>query len=143
MATLTRALPLLGLAAVVVAPATGRTQTQLDFDVCNQQATAQAASPSASPAPAPEPGGFRGDSMTSPGGSLEANRQPNASGRMSGSAGSPGTGAGTTGGGLSGTTTGGPLAVDAGPRRRGVASAGASDEPYRRAYRECMKARGF
>lgn len=140
MAPLTRALPLLGLGVVVFAPSAGRAQTQLDFDVCNQQATAQAASPSASPAPGP--GGIRAGSMTSPGGSLEANRQPNASGRMSGSAGSPGTGAGTTAGGLSGTTAGGARA-DAEAQLRGMAPAGVSDAGYREAYRECMQKRGF
>jgi hypothetical protein len=81
--------------------------------------------------------------MTSPGGGSEANRQPNASGRMSGSAGSPGTGAGTASGGLSGTTTGGAGAADAEAQPRGMTSAGVSDEVYRWAYRECMKVRGF
>ena len=142
MATLTRVLGFLGLVPVVVlAPAAGRAQTQLDFDVCNQQATAWAASPSASPAP--EPWGIRDRSMTSPGGGTEANRQPNASGRMSVSAGSPGTGAGTTAGGLSGTATGGAPPGETEVQLRGMASAGVSDEAYRRAYQECMKARGF
>lgn len=141
MATLTRAPVLLGLGVVVLAPAAGQAQAQLDFDVCNQQATAQAASPSASPAP--EPAEIRAGSMTSPGGGIEANRRPNASGRMSVSAGSPGTAAGTTAGGLSGTATGRARAGDAEVPLRGMAAAGVSDEAYRRAYRECMKARGF
>ena len=141
MATLTRALPLLGLATIVLAPATVRAQTQLDVDVCHQRATAQTSSPSASPAPGPDE--RRGGSMTSPGGSLEANRQPNASGRMSGSAGSPGTATGTTSGGLSGAITGGARAMEAEAQRRSPASAGVSDEAYRQAYRDCMKTLGF
>jgi hypothetical protein len=134
MARVTHVMALLGLAVVPIAPLSGQAQTLADFDACNLQAQAKAASPSASPGTRPGDG-----SMTAPGSSTEANRQPNASGRMSGSAGSPGTGAGTTSGGLSGMRSGGAADV----QLRGLSSAGMADEAYKRAYRDCMKARGF
>jgi hypothetical protein len=83
--------------------------------------------------------------MTAPGTSTDANRQPNATGRISGSGGSPGTGAGTTSGGMSGIPSGRAHRPPAGTEAQllGMASAGAADDAYRQAYRDCMKARGF
>jgi hypothetical protein len=134
MVSATRVMAVLGAAGVLLGPAGAGAQTQLDFDTCNQMARASAASPSASPGSGAYSGG---STMTSPG-SIEANRQPNATGRISGSAGSPGTAAGTM---PPGDPTGSRGGADV--QLRGMAAAGASDEAYRQAYRDCMKARGF
>ncbi len=142
MAILTRMIALSGLAVVLVATPSGEAQTQADFDACNQ--AARASSPSASPRTLPGTAGG-GSTMTSPG-STDANRQPNATGRISGSAGSPGTGAGTTSGGASETISSGSRAssgAGADAQLRGRAAAGLADEAYQQAYRNCMTSRGF
>jgi hypothetical protein len=136
MAISTRTIAVLGVAGILVAPAAGAAQTQADFDTCNEQAKVMAATPSASPSAS------GGSTMTSPG-NPDANRQPNATGRISGSAGSPGTGAGTTGIGATAAGGAGGPAYGSEVQLRGMASAGAGDDAYRQAYRDCMKARGF
>jgi hypothetical protein len=93
--------------------------------------------------------------MTSPGTSSDANRLPNVTGRISGSAGSPGTAVGTTSGGLTGapgasgsTGTSGPgigggTTSGGDARLGGMAPAGTTNEAYRQAYRDCMRSRGY
>jgi hypothetical protein len=164
MASLTRVTTLLAVAGLLAwAPAVfAAAPTQADFDACNREAQARQSTPSASPSTGGSPSGGSlsstggistgGSTMMSPG-SADANRQPNASGAISGSAGSPGTGSGTVGGGLSGgsTTSGatgmgvsGSTSAAADVRlQQGMAAAGASNEVYAQAYRDCMKRRGF
>jgi hypothetical protein len=128
------------LALALLAPANVPAQTQLDFDVCNQHAAAVAASPSASPRTSPGTSSG-GSTMTSPG-RIDANRQPNATGRISGSAGSPGTDTGTGPGGLA-REDGGWATPTSDVQLRGMAPIGTTDEAYRRGYRDCMRGRGF
>jgi hypothetical protein len=117
-------------------------QSQTDFDLCNRQA---ASIVRAAPHPGRTPGpSVGGSTMTAPGGS-DINRMPNASGRISGSPGSPGTDAGTSATGNienAGTAAGRPPRPSAGTLS-GMAPAGANHPAYQRAYRDCMARRGF
>jgi hypothetical protein len=149
MASLTRTIALAALAgALMTVPAAA--QTQADFDVCNQQAAAQvgAGSPSASPSSsAPvtnsSPGtSVGGSTMTAPG-STDVNRQPNGTGRISGSAGSPGSNIGTVHGGTQETVPSPSTATGVGSAAQGMAQAGQSNPAYQQAFRDCLKARGF
>jgi hypothetical protein len=138
---MTRAIRVLfptALALALLAPVTASAQTQLDFDVCNQHAAAAAASPSASPPTSPGTSSG-GSTMTSPG-RIDANRQPNATGRISGSAGSPGA---DTGAGPGGLTREEGDRVRSEVQLRGMAPVPTTDEAYRQAYRDCMRGRGF
>jgi hypothetical protein len=129
--------------ALLAAGAAAHAQTQNDFEQCNREA--QAAAGGAVTAPGSNssalPGASVGGSvMTSPG-SSEANRQPNASGRISGSAGSPGTNAGAISAGGAGTRN--DSAVTSGTISPGSADAGRDSAAYQEAYRDCLKRRGF
>jgi hypothetical protein len=132
----TRAIGSLGLLIVASATGLAASHTLAEYDACNHQAAARATSPSAFPGPT------QGTTMTSPG-NPAINRQPNATGRLSGSAGSPGTDAGTTSG-IGATrpdSAGRPREPEA--RLRGMAPGGEHDDAYRQAYRDCMSGRGF
>jgi hypothetical protein len=126
-----RTTALLAAAALLAAGAVAHAQTQNDFDQCHREAQAAAGNPSALPGLS-----VGGSVMTSPG-SSEANRQPNASGRISGSAGSPGTNAGAISSGGAGTRK--DSSVTAGT----LGDAGKDDPAYQQAYRDCLKRRGF
>ena len=155
MASLTRTSSFLALAGVLLAAPVASAQTQADFGTCNQQAAAQAAAPSPSASPSTgtgvggsvtssSPGPSVGGSVMTAPGSTDVNRVPNASGRISGSAGSPGTGAGTgtvAGGGTPATTPSPSTSLETG--LQGMAAAGEGNPAYQAAFRECMKARGF
>jgi hypothetical protein len=154
MASLTRSLSLAALVVLLTAPS-ALAQTQADFDVCNQQAAAQvaASSPSASPSSSgvggsvtsSSPGATVGGStMTAPG-SVDVNREPNASGRISGSAGSPGSNVGTVPGAATPSTSPSPTTAMPGATTdvQGMAQAGQSNPAYQQAFRDCLKARGF
>jgi hypothetical protein len=147
----TRLTILVALAAVLAAtPAVA--QTQVDFDACNQIAAAKAGA-SASPGSAgsvssSSPGTSVGGSVMTAPGSSDVNRMPNVSGRISGSAGSPGSDAGTatmpTPSAPASPSASGPTAsatTSIGPA--GIARAGQSDPVYQQAYRDCLKSRGF
>jgi hypothetical protein len=87
-------------AALLALDVVAHAQSRLDIDPCARRAQA---APSAPAAPGDSPGALPGASlggsvMTAPG-SAEANRQPNASGRLSSTPGSPGTNAGAISGG--------------------------------------------
>jgi len=142
MASLTRPALLLALAGVLstwaiapVAPA----QTQADFDLCNERAAAQVAagSASASPRTAPaEPGtsSAPGTSATGPApGSAATNRMPNAGGP-------PSTG-GPVAGGPAATSPSQAARPDTAPK--GMTADAQSNPAYQRAFRDCLKARGF
>jgi len=124
MASLTRVTALAVFATGILAGSSVFAQSQADFDACNQKAAAKAqASVSASPSSSPGTS-LGGSTMTAPG-SADVNRVPNATGRISGSAGSPGSDAGTVTGG-------------------GAASSSLQNGPvYQQAFRDCLKARGF
>jgi hypothetical protein len=173
MRRLTRFTALVAAAGVLAAwnGAFAQTATQADFDDCNRQAQASigaGTSGSVSGTGAAGTLSSGGSTVTSPG-SSDANRQPNASGRISGSPGSPGTdtgavssspsvsgsaGAGGTSssatgspsasprvGGATATTPSGSSGGDA--QLRGMGAAGAGNAAYESAYRDCMKRRGF
>ena len=117
-------------------------QSQTDFDLCNRHATSIVrAAPRPDQTPETSVGGA---TMTAPG-SSDTNRMPNASGRISGSPGSPGTDVGTS---STGNVRNAGSAAGRAPREStgtasGMAPAGADDPAYQRAYRECMARRGF
>jgi hypothetical protein len=152
MATLTRLLSLAALAALLAGAPAAVAQTQADLDICNQQATAQvaASSPSALPGisgsiTSSAPGATVGGStMTAPG-SVDVNREPNATGRISGSAGSPGSNVGTVPGGGTPATSPSPTTAMPGatPGVQDLAQAGQKNPAYYEAFRACLKARGF
>ena len=172
MRRLTRFTALVAAAGFLAASSSAfaQTATQADFDDCNRQAQASigaGATGSVSGSGASATLSSGGATVTSPG-SSDANRQPNASGRISGSPGSPGsdTGAvssapgasgstGTTAGGASSGATVAPGSPSASPRvsgdapapgdaqLRGIGAAGAGNVAYESAYRDCMKRRGF
>lgn len=138
-----------------------QTATQADFDDCNRQAQASIGAGTSGSVSGTGPSGTLssgGSTVTSPG-SSDANRQPNASGRISGSPGSPGsnTGAISTSPGVSSSAgspsasprgvTGGASATTNSPdgdtQLRGMGAAGAGNAGYESAYRDCMKRRGF
>jgi len=166
MASLTRVTSLTALAAVLVAAPAAFAQSQADLDACNQQAAAQAATGSAGAGgsiTSSSPGTSVGGSVMTAPGSTDVNRVPNASGRISGSAGSPGAVAGTGTAGGAGTPvspstsmpsasppTGGPSASTSASGSGASASASAStssgavragqnDPVYQQAFRDCLR----
>ena len=172
MASLTRVTSLAALAAVLVATPAAFAQSQADLDACNQQAAAQAATGSAGAGgsiTSSSPGTSVGGSVMTAPGSTDVNRVPNASGRISGSAGSPGAvaGTGTAAGGGTPTTSPSPstsmpsASPPSGPSvstsvsgtgasasasastSSGTVRAGQNDPVYQQAFRDCLKARGF
>jgi hypothetical protein len=132
-------------AALLAAGPAVEAQTQTDFDRCNSEARAGGSGATLSDNnPSASPGASLGGSvMTSPG-SSEANRKPNASGRLSSSPGSPGTEAGAISGAGAGTQRDASVTRGtAGPTLPGIADAGRTDPAYQQAYRDCLKRRGF
>ena len=135
MAHLTRRTTGVLVAAAVLAIAGGtiaQTATQDDIDACNKVAQTRSALSRGSAPEAMSPSG------------LDANRQRNSSGRLSSSAGSPGTNAGTAGtSGVGDTPSASPRTSAADARVNGMAATGHSSAAYQQAYRHCMKERGF
>ena len=134
MATLTRtitaALATAGMLTLGAA-ASAQTATQADFDACNRAAQAGgvgAGSSSTARVDAP---------------SADTNRQINSSGRVSSSAGSPGTNSGTTSSGAAGMPSASPRTSATDPQLVGMDATGHGSAAYQRAYRDCMKQRGF
>jgi hypothetical protein len=112
-----------------------QTATQADIDACNKMAQASSAFSRGSAGGAPE--------ATHPGG-LDSNRQRNSSGRLSPSAGSPGTNAGTSGiSGSGDSPSASPRTSAADTRLNGMAAMGHGSATYQQSYRDCMKERGF
>jgi hypothetical protein len=138
MASLTRATTGVLAAASVLAIASStvaQTATQADIDACNKMAQTSSAVSRGLATGAPE---------TMRPGSLDSNRQPNSSGRLSPSAGSPLTNAGTTGiSGSGDTPSASPRTSAADARLTGMAATGHGSAAYQQAYRDCMKERGF
>ena len=132
MASLTRRTMTL-LAAAFVALGTdaiAQTATEADFDACNR--VAQAASARGS-----------GGAPTAPP-TFDTNRQINSSGRISSSAGSPGTNSGTTSSsGATGSPSASPRTSATDMHLTGMAATGHGNAAYQQAYRDCMKQRGF
>ena len=132
MAHLTRRTTGVLVAAGVLAIAGGtiaQTATQADMDACNKVAqTSSALSRGSSQEP------------MSPGG-VDSHRQHNSRGRLSSSAGSPGTSAGTAG--VGDTPSASPRTSAADAHLNGMAATGHGSAAYQQAYRGCMKERGF
>ncbi len=130
MASLTRPIMLAALTALVAAfPLAASAQSQADFDACNRQAAAQTTPVAGGSITSSSPGpSLGGSTMTAPG-STDVNRAPNASGRISGNAGSPGSVAGTgtaAGGGTPSSTPSPSTAPSASPSSAGSVSTSAS-----------------
>jgi hypothetical protein len=107
--------------------------TQTDFDACNRvaQAASGGSGASATPGAASAP-------------TSDANRQINSSGRISSSAGSPGTNGGTTSRrGAAGSPSASPRMSATDMQLTGMAATGHGNAAYQEAYRDCMKRRGF
>jgi hypothetical protein len=152
MANLTRSTVTM-LAATFVALSTNaaaQTATEADFDACNrvaQAASARGTLGSSGSAGAPGPIGSSSvsggaDPTTPP--TFDANRQINSSGRISSSAGSPGTNSGTTSSsGATGSPSASPRTSATDMHLTGMAATGHGNAAYQQAYRDCMKQRGF
>lgn len=137
MASLTRATTATLAAAGLLMIGSGvfaQTATQADFDACNRMAQAAGVGSTGT-----GPGGSSSVSA----GSADANRQPNSSGRLAPSAGSPGTNTGTTGIGSAGMPSASPRTSVADAQLNGMGATGHSHAAYQQAYRDCMKQRGF
>jgi hypothetical protein len=138
MAHLTRRTTGVLVAAGVLAIASStiaQTATQADIDACNKMAEASTALSRGSTSGASE--------ATHPGG-LESNRQRNSGGRLSPSAGSPGTNAGPSGiSGSGDSPSASPRTSAADSRLNGMAATGHGIAAYQQSYRDCMKERGF
>ncbi len=115
-----------------------QTATQADFDACNRMAQVGRAG-SSGPTGSSSIGGGPGAAAGS-----DVNRQINSSGRLSSSAGSPGTNSGTVGSSHAvGAPSASPRTSATDPQLTGMAAAGHSDAAFQAAYRACMKQRGF
>lgn len=94
--------------------------TQADFDACNREAQAGGQNPAASPR----------SGTSAPTSSSTSSGSGTMSSGTSGSTGS-------AGGSMSSGSTSSDAAL------QGMAAAGAGDQTYQQAYRDCMKRRGF
>jgi hypothetical protein len=139
MASLTRAtttaLAVAGL-LTLGGGAAAQTATQADFDACNRKAHAATIGAGTGAAGAPR---MSGAGMPS----TDANRQINSSGRLSSSAGSPGTNSGTTSSGGAGMPSASPRTSATDTQLTGMDATGHGSAAYQQTYRDCMKQRGF
>lgn len=144
MASLTRRTMTL-LAAAFVALGTdaiAQTATEADFDACNR--VAQAASARGTLGSSGSAGSVSGGADPTAPPTFDTNRQINSSGRISSSAGSPGTNSGTTSSsGATGSPSASPRTSATDMHLTGMAATGHGHAAYQQAYRDCMKQRGF
>jgi hypothetical protein len=120
----------------VWASAQAANPSQADFDACNREAQASS-NPAASPG-APGAGSSTRPGAVTPGTSNAPQTTTPAPPPTAGGTSSPSTsGGGSTAGGGTGSSSVGSESL------QGIASAGANDPNYQKAYRDCMKRRGF
>jgi hypothetical protein len=122
-------------AAVAQTGSTGRTPTQIDFDVCNREAQL-AQGGSAAPGPSTSGSGSLSSSVTPPAGGVSGG---SASGVTGAAGATGGTGVlsdgSTIGGGGDATTSSTPVP--------GLAAAGANDPAFKQVFQSCLRRRGF